>query len=214
MVFRLKNLTIGIATLALVACSSGHDSYDDSYGYDSYSGGYGYGGANAYGAGYGGQAGYGMMGGYGMGGMGMNCMPMGGGMSYGGYGGGYTQGGLRTGRYGNPVVATGNVEFYGKKSRYGSYQQSSAGNAGCMSGYWTVPTYQVIQQPPAAVTTTPAPAPIVTTVQETCPDGQYRMDNGDCAIMINDETEQYVPPVTSYPTVTAPTVDWYEPVRK
>ncbi len=209
MVFRLKYCIVALSTLAMAACSGSYGDYDE-YGYGDgygYAGGNGYGDANMY-ANYG-QAGYGMGG---MGGMGMNCMSSAG---YGGmgYGGGYTQSGLRTGRYGNPVVATGNVEFYGKKSRYGSYQQSSAGNAGCTSGYWTIPTYQVVQQPPAVMT--PAPAPVVTTtVQQSCPDGQYRMDNGDCAIMINEETEQYVPPVTSYPTVTAPTVDWYEPVRK
>lgn len=203
----MKFLSAAAAMISLAACSGSSDRYADSGYYgssaDYYSGGYG---AQA------GNAGYGMAG-YGMGG---NCMP---GAQYGGqygsqYGGGYTQGGLRSGggRYGSDIVATGNVEFYGEKSRYGTWQQSN-GSQNCASGgYWTVPTYQVVQQPPA-------PAPIITstpsvTVQEPCGDGQYRMDNGDCAIMITDEPEQYVPPVTGYQPVETPNLDWYQPIRK
>lgn len=191
----LKFLTTGLAALALAGCSSSYSDYDD-YGYDE---GYGY-----YGNSYGGNShsAYG----YGNAGMTAGCIP-------GMYAGGYTQGGLRTGPYGNPVVATGNVELYGKKSRYGSWEQSSMSNTGCMGGYWMVPTYQVIQQPPAVTTT--IPEPVTTTVLESCPDGQYRMDNGDCAIMMTEETEQYIPPVaTSYPPVSTVTEDWYNPIRK
>lgn len=210
----IKFLSVSAAMISLAACSSGYDDrYDDSgyYGVSSdyYSGGYG---AQFGNAGYGmaGAAGYGMAG-YGMGG---NCMPN---AQYGAqYAGGYTQGGLRSGggRYGSDIVATGNVEFYGEKSRYGTWQQSSGSQNCNTGGYWTVPTYQLIQQPPA-----PAPAPVITTtpavtIQEPCGDGQYRMDNGDCAIMITDEPEQYVPPVTGYQPVETPNLDWYQPIRK
>lgn len=207
---RLKIATAALAALAMAACSSGYDRYGDSAYGDSY---------GSYGTGYGGNS-FGDMSGYGM--MGSNCVPGMMGAQYGGmnqYGGGYTSGGLRSGgRYGSDVIATGNVEFYGQKSRYGTSGQTSMSGAGCnntgMSGYWMAPTYQVVQQPPAVTTT--VPAPVMTTIQESCPDGQYRMDNGDCAIMMTEETEQYVPPVTStiYPEVTAPTVDWYNPIRK
>lgn len=205
MVIRLKTIAIGMSVLTLAACTSRYDYYDDTaYADDSYSSGYGYGDASSY-AGYG--AGYGNMA--------ANCAQTGqmGQMGYGAYAGGYTQSGLRKNRYGNPVVATGNVEFTGQKSRYGTVQQSSASN--CMRGYWTIPTYRVMQQPAPVVATTPAPTPVVTTtVQQSCPDGQYRMDNGDCAIMMTEEVEQYVPPVAAYPTVPVESVDWYEPIRK
>ncbi len=194
---RLNVLTTALAGLALAACSSSYGDYDDYTYEDSYS---------YYGNSYSGN-GYDMSG-YGMTGQNMpaNCVPS-------AYNGSFTQSGLRSGRYGNPVVATGNVEFSGQKSRYGSWEQSAMSSTGCMGGYWMVPTYQVIQQPPAVTTTTPEP--VVTTVIESCPEGQYRMDNGDCAIMMTEEPEQYVPPVvTSYPPVSTVTEEWYNPIRK
>lgn len=127
------------------------------------------------------------------------------------------------GRYGNS----------GQRSRYGF-----ASGQGCQTGgYWTVPTYQVVRQPAPVAQTVPSidisqVNPIVETgsiIQSNCPDGQYRMDNGDCAIMINDISElndQYVPPqsihidpiapsVTHYPEVTTVSEqDWYQPIRK
>ena len=199
---RLKFLTTALAALGLAGCSSSYGDYDD-YGYDD---SYGYSsqsyGGNSYDA-------------YGYGNTGPNagCIPA---IYGGGYAGSFTQGGLRTGRYANPVVATGNVEFYGKKSRYGSAQSSASGAASsCMTGgYWAIPTYQVITQAPQAVTTVPEPV-ITTTIMDSCPDRQYRMDNGDCAIMITEETEQYVPPVAqSYPPVSTVTEEWYNPIRK
>lgn len=205
---RLKFCAASLAAIAMAACSGGYDYYEDG---SAYGNSYRYGGAydqSAYNMG-----GYGMSGGMASGMTGSNCLPGAGAYQY---GGGYTGGGLRSGgRYGNnPVVATGNVEFYGQKSRYGSWEQGGASSAGCQTGgYWTIPTYQMVMPPPAV--TTPAPAPVVTTIQATCPDGQYRMDNGDCAIMMTEETEQYVPPVsTHYPEVTVTPEEWYNPIRK
>jgi len=120
-----------------------------------------------------------------------------------------------------------------KSSRYGF----SSGQGCQTGGYWTVPTYQVVRQPAPVAQTVPSidisqVNPIVETgsiIQSNCPDGQYRMDNGDCAIMINDISElndQYVPPqsihidpiapsVTHYPEVTTVSEqDWYQPIRK
>lgn len=208
---RIKILSASVAAIALGACSGGYDDYyDESYygGQDAYYSG----GQSGYGQGYSqagyNQARYGMTGGGGSGGGCVN--PYGGGMYN--YGGGTTSGGLRYG--GSYGAETGGVSggYSGKKSRYGSWQQS-AGGAGCATGGYWIPTYQIVQTP------APTPAPVVTatpavTVQASCPDGQYRMDNGDCAIMMTEETEQYVPPVTGYPVNEHPVDNWYEPIRK
>ena len=206
---RLKLSTACLAALAMAACSSGYDYYEDGSAYGSSQSSARYGGGADMG-------GYDMSG-YGMNGYGMtaNCAP---GMM-GAYGGGYTDSGLRgSGRYGTGAGTSSYTAYSGGKSRYGNWEGSAASaGAGCQTGgYWTVPTYQVVQ-PPAVATpapvTTYVPEPIVT-VQENCPDGQYRMDNGDCAIMMTEETEQYVPPAISYPEVQPAEVDWYNPIRK
>lgn len=210
---RYKLLSASLAALALAACSSSSDRYgnssysSDSYGYygDSYAGAY----QTGQSAGR-----YGDMTGYNAGST--NCVA-------GGYDGGYTQTGLRTGRYGEVVTSGGSAGYSGQRSRYGTWESGgSASDANCQSGYWMIPTYQVASQPPPAVTTTiPEPVvttsvPPVTTVLESCPDGQYRMDNGDCAIMMTEEVEpQYVPPVvTHYPEAPTITEEWYNPIRK
>lgn len=197
---RLKYLSATLTAISLAACSGGSDRYyDDSYygAYDSY-----YNGNDvAYDVNYG--ADYSMMS--------ANCMGPQGALQNGGmynYSGAMTSDGLRQGGTSS--------SYSGKKSRYGSYEYAEFNStmAGCTGGYWVVPTYQIIQKP------APTPEPVVTTtpsvtIQETCPDGQYRMDNGDCAIMITEETEQYVPPTIGYPSIEqAPIIDWYEPVRK
>jgi len=200
---RSKVLMASLAALSLAACSSGYDRYGNAT--DS-ANSYGYYADSTATSRYGTDSGAYMYGG---------CA------TTDVYSGGYTQTGLRTGRYGNPTIATGNVEFYGQSSRYGSWESGASAASNCMSGYWAAPTYQVITQPPPAVTTS-VPEAIVTptvttpTILESCPDGQYRMDNGDCAIMMTEEVDQYVPPVTvtHYPKAPAVTHDWYEPIRK
>ena len=119
-------------------------------------------------------------------------------------------------RYGEPSLRSyggGTVQ----KSRYESYETSAnmqqAGCGGGGGGYYMIPTYQVIQQPAAL----PAPAPVMTvpsiTIEETtCPTGQYKMTNGDCAIM---QTEQYEPPVISgYVEPVRTPIEYYDPIRK
>ncbi len=192
---RIKFFSAMTATLALAACSGGSDYYDARYsGSDDYYSSAYYGGAYD-------QSAYGMNASGG-------CMPGYGGQ-YGQYAGGMTSGGLRYGGGGSYA------EYSGKKTRYGSWEYSQSGASGCVPGYWTVPTYHIIQ---TAAPVQTVETPVVTTTPsitlESCPDGQYRMDNGDCAIMITEETEQYVPPTIGYPTIEQAPIEWYEPVRK
>ena len=101
------------------------------------------------------------------------------------------------------------------KSRYGFSTPP------CETGYWVYPTYQVetrqietvqIQEPAPVIT---SPAPVI--VQEDCPAGQYRASFGDCAVMITEEPEPYVPPVTYTPPQAYPepsVTPTYIPYRK
>ena len=101
------------------------------------------------------------------------------------------------------------------KSRYGFSTPP------CETGYWVHPTYQVetrqietvqIQEPAPVIT---SPAPVI--VQEDCPAGQYRTSFGDCAVMITEEAEPYVPPVTYTPPQAYPepsVTPTYIPYRK
>ncbi len=113
--------------------------------------------------------------------------------------------------YGSPGLSNCGNTAYAPRSRYGTSTESSA-NQGC-SGYWVIPTYQVIETP--APTTTSVSTPVTTTTIATteCEDGQYKMADGTCAVMIED-TPQYTPPVTSYPEAPYIPADVYLPIRK
>ncbi len=222
MTLRLFRNICGLAGLgfALSACSLG--SAFGSGADEDYSMGYGggdYGNyAGDYSNGYGQQmAGYSANGAYGTGAYGVGAHGIGGGcmgahmhgQAYGSYQGQYSGG---SARYGGGELRgySGSV----KKSRYGSYEYSggsSAAMSGCGGGYYMIPTYQVVQQPAPAPAPVPA-IPSVTIEEKTCPAGQYKMANGDCAIM---QTEQYEPPVTTgyVEPVTTP-LDYYQPIRK
>ncbi len=185
----------------LSACSSGYnDRYGEDYAEIS-SGYYAYGDQAAYSGRYGSSGQMAMTGQQG-------CAP--GGQLYGmspAMGQGYT----------------GGAYYEMPKSRYGSYEyagaygaQGGAMGGGC-GGYYMIPTYQVVQTPAPVA---PVPAPVTTsipavTIQESCPDGQYRMDSGQCAIMMTEEVEQYVPPVTTgYVETSRTPIEYYQPVRK
>jgi len=202
--FRKTSQNFCLSLLAVASLSACSSSYEENT-VGSY---YGDGGMARYGGSASSASAYDTYGAYGgMGGaygMPSNC----------GQGGGYTQGGLRYNSY-----DAGRYETGARGSRYGTYSaetQMASSAQGCGGGYWMVPTYQVRQQPPPAVvstsevvTTTPAPI-----IQESCPDGQYRMDNGQCAIMMNEEPEQYVPPISAYPEVPVQPIQIYDPIRK
>jgi len=103
-----------------------------------------------------------------------------------------------------------------RRSRYGYSEYSESYSQGC-SGVWMIPTYHIIETPaPEAppVTTTPP----VTTIETSCPDGQYKLADGTCAIMITEEPPQYEPPVyvppVSYPPVSTIPPEVYVPIRK
>jgi len=217
-VSHMKICTAILCTMAIGGCTGSYedDYYDDGYGayygpqagqtsaYDPYS---------PYGA-YGAFGQYGAFGAEGAYSQNADCAPGTNGRYAGGrYGtGGYTSGGLRYG---------GGAQTNASKSRYGSWESASAGTQGC-GGYWVVPNYQIAQQPAPVVASAPIVTPtITTTVQQPCGDGQYRMDDGACAIMMTEEPEQYVPPqyvppaAVNYPEVVTPTnPDWYQPFRK
>ena len=120
-----------------------------------------------------------------------------------------TPNGLRGSRYGTAYPAgysTGGQKVI--KSRYGASIPGA-----CQTGYWVTPVYQVQTQTIETVqhveeTPIPAPAPII--VQAACPAGQYRAHNGDCAILITEEPEPYVPP-QSYPTQPLPIISYTLP---
>ena len=192
-------LLISISALGVSACSGGYDDYYDSgyYDYGSYYQGGAYGmNANA------------------------GCVPV-----------------TSLDAQGNTIVSYNPMglrggDYYGyeQRSRYGSTESVSMMSQ-CQSGYWIIPTYQIAETSTVSTAVPETITPSVTStssviVQESCPDGQYRMDNGVCAIMLNEETEvtvteQYVPPIqsvsslSSYPeTTTSTSVQWYEPIRK
>lgn len=117
---------------------------------------------------------------------------------------------------------------YGE-SRYGEYsyeygygqnsQGANCGQALPACGYYIMPTYQVAQMPPPAQ---PLPPSIPEVPYEppvtVCPDGQYRMDDGTCAVMITEKPPQYEPPVyvppVTYPPVPPTPPEVYIPIRK
>ncbi len=212
-----RNICLSIATaLTLSACSyGGSDRYGSYDGYSDYAD-----------AGFYGTA------------QGVNCGATGYGNS------GYENAGYGNARYGGGYVD--NASSYGnsgvqlRKTRYGSAEYSDYGYgqygatqggsmgagfmAGC-GGYYMMPTYQTAQTSAAIPTVSAVTTPIATTTATTCSDGQYMMDNGNCAIMItDDEVPQYTPPTqyepptyvppVSYPEIPSTPTEYYQPIRK
>ena len=197
---KIKSIALLATIFGLSACTASYDDYgyeEDMYDYQGY-----YDSNNVvYDTNYAHQQDYEMQAGITPG---TGCMP--------GYGADMTAGGLRTGRYGQTTGQSYSEGFSGKKSRYGSWHYSEAYAMGCAGGYWILPTYHIIETPPPP--TVEVEPPVV--IEEPCPEGQYRMDNGNCAIMITEEPEQYEPPVViGYPEIEEEiSIEWYEPKRK
>ena len=230
--FELKILIPAVVALTLGACSAYGDHRSnayETYGTHQANGTYGVNsnGLSRYGVKSNGAQSHGIKS-HGLSRYGVNHQ--GGGLNYGASNYGTSQVG-----YGQSPCASGGQGIGGLhstngspprifRSRYGYVPEGF----GCeQSGYWVYPQQQhvveeqVVQQQVVEqqIVEQPAPKPIVI---ETCPEGQYRASNGDCAIMITEapvlpapiyEPPIYSPP-PSFPVSPEQPIISYEPIRK
>jgi len=119
---------------------------------------------------------------------------------------------------GSALIGCSNATNGYGDSRYGyeyseySYEEDCGYTMAC--GYYMIPTYHVYEvpaEPEPVPVPVPEPESEPPVVIQTCPEGQFMLSDGTCAIM---EVPTYEPPVISYPEPPEIPPEVYLPVRK